>query len=735
MKKITSILTATFLIWGLLLSIPVTTEAGQSRIKGAIRSVDLNRGTVTIAKREGEPVTLNVTDRTEITRNGQPARLHDLMAGDKATAKYDSRSLAASKIEARGEERAPMARVDGTFSGVDASSSTVVINPLAESEPVRLTITSATALTLDQRPASLEEMASGFGVVALRREGSTEAVSVSAESLAEIRGVIRAVNAEEKTVTIDPLSGDSNVTLNVVEGTFIGLNGRPATLSDLAAGYHVRASFEESSHNARRIDAASLLEILGHIRAVNLERATVTIAPLTDSAAVELQVVHSTQITINGEAASLDRLQAGMSARAVYNLASLVAERIDARTEGSTDCTVVGVTGEITRVEVEAKTLTIDPQGDDPEVTLNITERTEITLNGRPARLSELLPGMKVGARFCRETLNALGVAARDGGDECTVVAVEGAVARVHLDTSTLVVALANGELATLNVTPRTEIALNGQPARLSDLQAGMRVHARVCRETSVALFIAATSAEECTVAGVSGEVERVDVEGHQLAIDPEGEGDHLTLNITNRTEIALDGRPARLADLQPGMKVTARFCRESLDALAVIATSRDECQVEGVQGEISRIDLDAKMVAITPLGSSEALVLNVVERTEITIDGRPARLSDLQVGMRAAVRFCRDTKTALAIAALSGGGDCTIARVEGAIARLDVEGHSVTIVTASGEQVTLNVTNSTEIKINDQPARLQDLLAGMKVEARFCRETLNALAIQATRR
>ncbi len=724
-----------FLVWGLLLSTPVTTEAGQSKIKGTIRSVDLNRGSVTVAKRESEQVTLNVTDRTRITRNGQPARLHDLRPEDKATAKYDSRSLVASKIDARGEESEPMARVDGTFSGVDASSSTVVINPLSEGEPVRLTITPATELMLDQRSASLEEMASGFGVVALMREGSTDAVSVSAESLAEIRGVIRAVSVEAKTVTIDPLSGDTLVTLNVVEGTGIGLNGRAATLADLAAGYHVRASYESGSHNARRIDAASLLEILGHIRAVNLERASVTIAPLSDSPAVELQVVHSTVITINGEAASLDRLQVGMAARAVYNLASLVAERIDARAEGSTDCTAVGVTGEISRVNVDAQTLTIDPQGDEPEVTINITNRTEITLNGRPARLHELLPGMRVAARFCRETLNALAVAARDGGDECTVVGVEGAVARVHLETSTLVVTLASGELATLNVTPRTEITLNGQPARLHDLQSGMRVRARMCRETSAALFIAATSQADCTAHSVRGEIERVDVEGQQLAIDPEGEGDHLTLNITNRTEIALDGRPARLADLRPGMKVTARFCRETLDALAVIATSGDDCNVEGAQGEITRIDLDAQVIAIAPLGSVDAIVLNVVERTEITIDGRPARLHELQVGMRAAARFCRNTGTALAIAAISGGADCTAASVGGAIARVDVEGHSVTIAAASGEQVTLNVTNSTEIKINNQLARLEDLLAGMRVEARFCRETLNALAIHATRR
>src|SRR5258706_3606081 len=38
---------------------------------------------------------------------------------------------------------------------------------------------------------------------------------------------------------------------------------------------------------------------------------------------------------------------------------------------------------------------------------LNVTDRTEITLNGQPARLSELRVGMRVGVGFCRETMSS----------------------------------------------------------------------------------------------------------------------------------------------------------------------------------------------------------------------------------------------------------------------------------------------------------------------------------------
>jgi hypothetical protein len=46
-------------------------------------------------------------------------------------------------------------------------------------------------------------------------------------------------------------------------------------------------------------------------------------------------------------------------------------------------------------------------------VTLNVIDRTEITVNGRPGRLSDLSAGMKVEAIFCRGTLVAKSITAR----------------------------------------------------------------------------------------------------------------------------------------------------------------------------------------------------------------------------------------------------------------------------------------------------------------------------------
>ena len=217
------------------------------------------------------------------------------------------------------------------------------------------------------------------------------------------------------TLTVDPSTGGPAVTLNVGPGTPISLNGRPATLEDLRRGYGVIASYVESTLEAVRIAANSLGEVSGHIRTVDVSSATVVITPLVDGPAVELNVVHSTVITIGGDPASLDRLRPGMEARAVFNIVSFEAALIDARPLAGDQCTELTLTGKLANVSLHSSSVTIDPS--DPaaggRVTLNVVDRTRITVNGRPARLSDLSEGMKVTAIFCRETLVAKSIAAR----------------------------------------------------------------------------------------------------------------------------------------------------------------------------------------------------------------------------------------------------------------------------------------------------------------------------------
>ena len=104
-----------------------------------------------------------------------------------------------------------------------------------------------------------------------------------------------------------------------------------------------------------------------------------------------------------------------MAARAVFNIVSFEALLIEARPLEGDVCTELRIVGRILNVNLHLGTVTIAPN--DPtmgeRLTLNVLERTEITLNGLPARLSDLSEGMRAAAVFCRETLIAKSIAAR----------------------------------------------------------------------------------------------------------------------------------------------------------------------------------------------------------------------------------------------------------------------------------------------------------------------------------
>jgi Cu/Ag efflux protein CusF len=664
MRKLISLV-----IIGLMLSTPFTVFVPNAdaagKAKGIIRDVDLRAGTVTIAARDGG-VTLKTDDRTQITRNGEAVRLSDLQITDKAQARYDSETLVARRIDARGGEDVRFERVEGAVTAVDSQAGTLSITPIQEGGSLLLNVNDKTYVTLDGREATLADLARGFSAWAVYSSDSMDAVRVQAESFSEVRGVVRDVSVPLGTLTIATGDGDRSLTLNVAPGTPISLNDRPATLDDLRRGFEVVASYVAASLQAVRIAATSRAEVQGVIRAVDSESDTVTISPLVEGAAVQVHVTDSTAITVDGERAEIERLQPGMPAKVVFNLGSFEALSIAARSEGAVECTPAGVAGSIARVDVEGKQVAIHPAEGVNDLTLNVTNRTEITLNGRPARLSDLAPGMRVEARFCRENNNATLIAARseDGGGDCSLVGVAGSIARVDVEGGHVIISPADpttdSAFLTLNVTNRTEITLNGRPVRLSELAPGMRVEARFCRETLDAAVIAARSetGSDCTLASVDGSIARVDVENGHLIINPgtpTTEGAPLTLNVTNRTEITLNGRPVRLSELAPGMRVEARFCRETLDAAVIAARSETgggDCTAVGATGVVAAVDAEGGHLAIATETGTSPLTLNVTDRTEISLNGRPARLSDLRAGMRVEARFCRETLNATVIAA-----------------------------------------------------------------------------------
>jgi hypothetical protein len=392
----------------LLLLVPALAsevKAEDARVRGAIRAVDLHNQTVAIHPERGATVVLNTNERTVITRNGEPARLSDLQVGDSAGAGYDTRTLLASQIVARGEDDSRVSRIEGVIESVDTVASSITIVP-RDGAALTLHVSPNTEITLDGRPARLDDLMRGFLVGASYQTHTLEALRIVAEGLAEVRGIVRDVGVTQGTLTI--AVDDRTITLFVAPYTTISLNGRPATLADLARGYLVAASYFPSTLVAARIAADSLAEIAGHIRAI--AGTVVTITPLVEGNPVQLYISHNTEITINGRPASYDQLRVGMAVRAVYNIASFIALRIAAE-GGGDECNLASVAGTIGRVDDDG--IAIDPATGNVPIRLSVTERTEITINGEPARLSDLRVGMRVEARFCRNTLTATVIAAR----------------------------------------------------------------------------------------------------------------------------------------------------------------------------------------------------------------------------------------------------------------------------------------------------------------------------------
>jgi hypothetical protein len=150
-------------------------------LHGTVAAVDTTLNTVTVTPFDGgSSVTLNVDSTTVITRNGAPATLANLAFGDKIEAQYNSATMLASVINA--ESDAQSSEVEGTISAVDTTLGTITITPQDGSADVTLSTASSTVIMLDDNPAALANLQTGFQVEAKYDSTSLLASFIDAES-------------------------------------------------------------------------------------------------------------------------------------------------------------------------------------------------------------------------------------------------------------------------------------------------------------------------------------------------------------------------------------------------------------------------------------------------------------------------------------------------------------------------------------------------------------------------
>lgn len=241
-------------------------EAGDAHINGTVSAVNTGAGTLTIAPKTGDPVTLNVDASTEVKVNNIEATLQDIQVGMPVSAEYDKATLLAKEIKAgEGDDNEEDAKVEGVVAAVDLNAQTVTISPDDGGADVTLNLTTETEIEVNDEPGALGDIQIGDRIRAEYDPATLDALElkVSDEGTGdgggpheEVEGTITAVDQGNATVTIAPHEGDA-VTVKITEHTDIKVNGEDATLADVQVGADAKAKYDPTTKEASKLEAGN----------------------------------------------------------------------------------------------------------------------------------------------------------------------------------------------------------------------------------------------------------------------------------------------------------------------------------------------------------------------------------------------------------------------------------------------------------------------------------------------
>jgi Cu/Ag efflux protein CusF len=384
-------------------------------------------------------------------------------------------------------------------------------------------------------------------------------VTHAAPEGATVKGTIRIIDLQAKTVTIKKADGTS-ITLNAVAATAIQRNRAKSNLSGLSLHDKITAKYNASNRNALRLKAKgpAVKNISGAVTAASPSNGIVTVGT------TQIHITSGTKIARNGQLVSLSSVTS--QDKLVAHVQSGTNVAYDLVDQGPEEGEVHGTISAINGSDV-----TIDPGNGAAQVTIMIVANTMIEVNGEKGTLADLAVGQFAEAHYDPTTMNAYELEAKTmaQGEDAHLF---GTVAAVDTNAGTLTITPNGGGAdVTLTVTPSTEIQVNDEGATLADIQVGMPVSAEYDTSSLVAFEIKAGSGDDNQEDGeVQGTVAAVDLTASTLTITPNGGGSAVTVNIVADTELQVNGEHGTLADVQVGAPVKAHYDTQTMNAREV---------------------------------------------------------------------------------------------------------------------------------------------------------------------
>ena len=357
------------------------------------------------------------------------------------------------------------------------------------------------------------------------------------------------------------------------------------------------------------------------------------------------------------------------------------------------DKLIINFRGEVTDVDVKNSKITIE--SGDAVFTFTVKKDADIRLNGKDADLSDIRKGdtvrLRVDDRNRVIRLEAQGD--HDPGDDETIE-VDGTIYSITntRKVKEITVKLESGRLATFEVEADTEITLDGKRANLGDLENGMEVE--VLAKGGTALEIDAKSV--VYTRQVQGTIYKV--RNNQIRVKV---GNSIyDFVIDGSTLVYIDEERARVEDLMADMPVVVRY-RDNT-ALRIVAESL-EAELEGVITGLSEKD-----GTITVKVGSSYRTLSVDKNTEIKVNNKAARFSQLAEGMAVKISYRGDL-------ALRINAQHVVTEVEGVITSVDARRGNVTV--AVGSRSYTYSLGEADIYVEGEKAGIGDLVVGMTAE------------------
>jgi hypothetical protein len=212
-----------------------TKAAKRHTVAGVVQSVGSD--SVTLTRKKGDPVTVQVNGDTKIVVNGKKAQLADVEVGYVALARVAKGGGPAKLLRAH-EKPAPGTLLAGKVDSVGGNSITL---KKRDGSTVTIGVTAETKIVVNGKAATLSEVEAGYLAVVRRTAADGPAAVIRAYEKKQGAGQSLLVHGVVDSVGSDSITlkgkADAKLTIHVTAQTIIRVGGQAGQLSDVKSGY------------------------------------------------------------------------------------------------------------------------------------------------------------------------------------------------------------------------------------------------------------------------------------------------------------------------------------------------------------------------------------------------------------------------------------------------------------------------------------------------------------------